>query len=293
MPNENVAGFNVHEDADLFAEAINFTSATTGFAARLIEKDYFASMLLRHLCSGSTDLVFKGGTCLSKVYWDLSRLSEDLDFSVAMPLDATRGQRREAASPMKQVMSAIPATLGAFRLVEALRGFNVSTQYVSVLSYESQIVEEVEKIKVEIGFREPLLLDAVALEARTLLLDPISAEAMVPAFAVWAIAELEAYAEKARAALTRREPAVRDFYDFDYAVQTGYLQPEAADFVALVRQKLAMPGNEGIDVSDTRREQLVRQLEAELRPVLRPADFEAFDFDRAFARVVEFAGRVS
>ena len=36
-------------------------------------------------------------------------------------------------------------------------------------------------------------------------------------------------------------------------------------------------------------EQLVRQLEAELRPVLSPADFEAFDFDRAFARVVEFA----
>ena len=66
---------------------------------------------------------------------------------------------------------------------------------------------------------------------------------MVPAFAVCAIAEPEAYAEKARAALTRRE-------------------------------------------------QLVRQLEAELRPVLRPADFEAFDFDRAFARVVEFAGRV-
>ena len=81
MPNENGADFNVHEDADLFAEAINFTSAATGFAARLIEKDYFASMLLRHLCSGSTDLVFKGGTCLSKVYWGLSRLSEDLDFS--------------------------------------------------------------------------------------------------------------------------------------------------------------------------------------------------------------------
>ena len=60
--------------------------------------------------------------------------------------------------------------------------------------------------------------------------------------------------EKARAALTRREPAGRDFYDFDYAVQAGYLQPEATDFVALVRQKLAMPGNEGIDVSDTRRE---------------------------------------
>jgi predicted nucleotidyltransferase component of viral defense system len=293
MPNEKGAGFNVHEDADLFAEAINFTAATTGFAARLIEKDYFASVLLRHLCSGSADLVFKGGTCLSKVYWDLSRLSEDLDFSVAVPPNATRGQRRAAAFPIKQAVDAIPATLPVFRLEEALRGFNVSTQYVAVLSYESQIVEEAEKIKLEIGFREPLLRDAVALEARTLLLDPVGGEAMVPAFAVRAMAELEACAEKARAALTRREPAVRDFDDFDYAVQRGHLQPEDADFVALVRQKLAMPGNEGIDVSDARRGQLVRQLEAELRPVLRPADFDAFAFDRAFARVMAFAGCVS
>jgi len=293
MSNENDAVFNLHEDADLFAEAINFTAATTGFAVRLIEKDYFASVLLRHLCRESTDLVFKGGTCLSKVYWDFSRLSEDLDFSVAVPPEATRGQRRSAASPMKQAVSAIPATLQAFRLEETLRGFNVSTQYVSVLSYESQIVEETEKIKLEIGFREPLLLDAVALEARTLLLDPISGEAMVPAFAVHAMAESEAYAEKARAALTRREPAVRDFYDLDYAVQTKHLQPEEDDFVALVRQKLAMPGNEEIDVGEMRREQLIRQLEAQLRPVLRPADFETFDFDRAFAHVVALADRVS
>jgi hypothetical protein len=82
---------------------------------------------------------------------------------------------------------------------------------------------------------------------------------------------------------------VRDFYDFDYAVQAGRLRPGAASFASRVRQKLAIPGNEEIDVSDTRREQLVRQLEAELRPVLRPADFEAFDFDRAYARVVAFA----
>jgi len=292
MPNENGAGLDVHEDRDLFAEAVNFASATTGFAARLIEKDYFASVLLRHLCSGSADLVFKGGTCLSKVYWDFSRLSEDLDFSVPVARDATRGQRRAAASLIKHVISVIPDTLQVFRVEEAQRGFNLSTQYVSVLSYQSQIAEDAEKVKVEIGFREPLLLDAVVLEARTLLLDPVSSQEMIPAFAVRAIAETEAYAEKARAALTRREPAVRDFYDFDYAVRMGRLQPGADDFVALVQQKLAMPGNEGIDVSDTRRDQLVRQLEAELRPVLRPADFEAFDFGRAFASVAALAEHV-
>jgi hypothetical protein len=52
-----------------------------------------------------------------------------------------------------------------------------------------------------------------------------------------------------------------------------------------------MPGNKEIDLSDTRREELVRQLEAQLRPVLRPADFEAFDFHRAFARVASLGRR--
>jgi predicted nucleotidyltransferase component of viral defense system len=292
MPNEKAAGLDVHEDAVLFAEAITYTSATTGFAARLIEKDYFASVLLRHLCRECADLVFKGGTCLSKVYWDFSRLSEDMDFSVPVASGATRGERRAAAARVKDAMSATRDALRVFRIDEPLRGSNVSTQYVSVLSYQSQIAQEAEKLKVEIGLREPLLLDAVALEARTLLLDPVSSQAMLPAFAVRAIAEAEAYAEKARAALTRREPAVRDFYDYDYAVRTGRLQPGAHDFVALVQRKLAVPGNEDIDVSDTRRDRLVRQLEAELRPVLRPADFEAFDFSRAFAGVAALAAHV-
>ena len=293
MPDEDPTGLHIHEDADLFAEAVNFTSATTGFAARLIEKDYFASVLLHQLCSGSSDLVFKGGTCLSKIFWGFSRLSEDLDYSISVPPDATRSQRRAAVSPIKRAVENIPAAVPAFRVVEPLRGSNVSTQYTSMLCYPSQIVEEVETIKLEIDFREPLLLDAEVREARTLLLDPVGGGAMVPPFRVRAIAEPEAYAEKARAALTRREPAVRDIYDFDYAVQTGHLNPEDASLVALVRQKLAMPGNEGVNLNDALHEQLVRQVEAELRPVLRPADFEAFDLDRAFGRVMSFAGRVS
>ena len=135
--------------------------------------------------------------------------------------------------------------------------------------------------------RSPAVLDA-----RTLLLDPVSSEAMVPVFTARVIAEEEAYAEKARAALTRRTPAVRDFYDLDYAVQTGRLQPDATSFVSLVQQKLTMPGNEAIVLNDTRRELLERQLEAELKPVLRPADFETFNFDRAYALAAALADRV-
>jgi hypothetical protein len=41
--------------------------AVAGFTATLIEKDYYCSSILQYLYGGDTSLVFKGGTCLSKV----------------------------------------------------------------------------------------------------------------------------------------------------------------------------------------------------------------------------------
>jgi hypothetical protein len=59
------------EDPALFHEAIRFTAAETGFIPRLIEKDYFCSVLLEYLAAGSEALIFKGGTCLAKVHRQL------------------------------------------------------------------------------------------------------------------------------------------------------------------------------------------------------------------------------
>jgi hypothetical protein len=56
-----------------------------------------------------------------------------------------------------------------------------------------------------------------------------------------------------------------------------------------VRQKLAVPGNDPVDVSPGRLASLRLQLEAELRPVLRDPDFAKFDLDRAFTSVAKVA----
>ena len=56
---------SLHEDPALFKEALEFTSAMTGFTLRLAEKDYFCSIALSHLAHKAHDLVFKGGTCLA------------------------------------------------------------------------------------------------------------------------------------------------------------------------------------------------------------------------------------
>ena len=130
-----------HEDTALFREAVNFTAAQTRFLPRLIEKDYFCTVLLNYLAAADDAWVFKGGTCLAKVHAEFYRLSEDLDFAIPTPVNATRVVRR---------------------------------------------------------------------------------------------------------ALSRREVAIRDFYDIDYAVRRLDLRPLEPVLIELVRQKLAVPGNDPV-----------------------------------------------
>jgi predicted nucleotidyltransferase component of viral defense system len=49
---------------------LSYSEGVTGFTASLIEKDYYCSLILHHIFDRETSLVFKGGTCLSKVYAD-------------------------------------------------------------------------------------------------------------------------------------------------------------------------------------------------------------------------------
>ena len=69
----------LHEDRERFGEALNFTEAETNFPARLVEKDYFCTVILEYLAMRVPGLVFKGGTCLAKIHANFFRLSEDLD----------------------------------------------------------------------------------------------------------------------------------------------------------------------------------------------------------------------
>jgi len=59
----------VHQDLPLFREAVGYTAAHTGFAARLIERDYFCTVLLAYLAGASDGrMIFKGETALAKLH---------------------------------------------------------------------------------------------------------------------------------------------------------------------------------------------------------------------------------
>ena len=289
---ESSSVVRVHEDLSLFREAVNFTTAETAFASRLIEKDYFCTVLLAHLAAIDDRLVFKGGTCLAKVHADFYRLSEDLDFVVPMPVDATRAERSKQAKPLKEAVEKLPKRLPEFHLVDPLKGANNSTQYIAVVGYSSLIRRQEETIKIEVGLREPLFTPVVKSPARTIMLDPVSSKPLVPPVSIRCISKTEAMAEKFRAALSRREVAIRDFFDIDYAVRRLALDPRDAAFIKLVRHKLDVPGNAPVDVSRERLKTLRQQLESRLKPVLRAKDFAEFDLDRAFKIVADAAAMV-
>ena len=84
---------------------------------------------------------------------------------------------------------------------------------------------------------------------------------------------------------TRQEVAIRDFFDIDHAVRVAGFDVDGAELVRILRAKLTVPGTGAVNISPERLDDLQHQLDAQLRPVLRPREFDLFDVDRAFGIV--------
>jgi predicted nucleotidyltransferase component of viral defense system len=276
-------------EPEIFREALSYSEAVTGFTASLIEKDYYCSLILHHVFNRDTPLVFKGGTCLSKVYADFYRLSEDLDLVIPVSVDTPRNQRRSTMNSIKGIFDELPMVIPKIAVSQVFRGHNESRQFIGSLEYPSAVINKKERIKIEIGIREPLLLPLVTGKTRTIVVNSFSGQPLLPIFKVHAMDMREAYAEKIRAALTRIEPAIRDLFDLFHAVRKMKLDIDDHNFLNMVKEKLAVPGNNPIDISQEYKRELRRQLEGQLRPVLRPADFDSFNIDEAF----ELIGRIA
>jgi predicted nucleotidyltransferase component of viral defense system len=282
-----------HEEAPLdLREAIRFTGEETGFAARLIEKDYFCSVILEALAEADVPLVFKGGTCLAKVHSGFFRLSEDLDFSIPTAPGSTRSDRSRAIAPVKKAIAALPTRIPGLEALTGLEGHNASTQYNARLGYRSLLAPRTETIAIEIGLREPTLTPPERAQVHTVLLHWRQGGALLETFPARCLTYAEAMAEKLRAALSRQDVAIRDFFDIDHAVRAAGLDVADPELLRLLRSKLAVDGTGAVNVSPERLDDLRRQVDTQLHPVLRPREFDLFDVDRAFGIVRGVAERL-
>jgi hypothetical protein len=143
---------SVHEDQAFFREAVLFTAGQTGLNATLIEKDYFCTVLLQYLYDQpDSPLIFRGGTCIGKVYTDFYRLSEDLDFMISTPPEASISVRRKRIAPVRAWVRPISEAMSILTLPEDFSGHNSSRQYVAYVTYPSVfLTEEAARIKIEV-----------------------------------------------------------------------------------------------------------------------------------------------
>ena len=283
----------IHENKDDFLKVLNQTATQTGFYLPLIEKDYYLTLMLSCVQELSPDLIFKGGTCLNKVYYSCYRLSEDLDFSMRLPAGAvTRGVRRQTIRPVKDKILKFAEQFGVKLDLTENPGRNESKQYVYNFLYSSVALPVEAKIKFEVSLRHNPFCPVEPRKVQHKFTHPFTGDMLFDGGKVNCLALKELVAEKMRAAAIRETIAPRDFYDLDFILQRGF-DIASSDVLELFRKKLAEDGGDtdlakyrinlgrqGKEIADMK-----GRIKEELFEVLTPAERKNFDLDSALLRL--------
>lgn len=247
------------------------------------EKDFILTLILIRFSEVFPDLVFKWGTCLNKVYFPYFRLSEDLDFVRENKDDLGRTGRKSLLKQYENTMISELLKLG-LTLQDERTKFDEYRLAMFSFAYESALDSSMQTIKIDISLKSQLQLPPVRLPIRAIFQDVILGEDIFSEHTLTCIDLTEALAEKMRAALTRREPAIRDFFDIWYArTLWGF------DFSDPVFRDLLSGKLREVDYAYTLEENhdlLMRQIKTDLRSVL--TDDYGFDFDSIYTFVLSY-----
>ncbi|MFH1800862.1 MAG: nucleotidyl transferase AbiEii/AbiGii toxin family protein [Candidatus Omnitrophota bacterium] len=283
----------IHENKDDFLNVLKQTSAQTGFTLSLIEKDYYLTLVLSRLQDLSSNLIFKGGTCLNKVYYSYYRLSEDLDFSMRLPDGkVTKTVRSRSMKPIKEKIGEFAAQFGMKLDTTKNPGRNESKQYVFDLAYPSVVLPQEAKIRFEVGLRFNPVCPVEKHEVQHQFTHPFTGERLFDGGEVNCLGLKELVSEKLRAAALRKTIAPRDFYDLDFILRKKFDLTDR-EVLELFRKKLAEDGGDAditrYRVNLGRRPEEIKdmsgRIKEELFEVLTAEERKNFDLDTAIARL--------
>jgi predicted nucleotidyltransferase component of viral defense system len=273
-------------DRERLQDIIPAIAGKLKFRPVIVEKDYYLTVILNNIEKLLSDkIVFKGGTLLNKAHLNYHRLSEDLDFTYYAPLTA-RSQRSKAITPICEKM---PDFLKVLQLTSDKpegEGFNNSKQYVFKAKYPSVLTAKDDIIKIEISLRQPPLDKPVHTEIKHFYQDPFTGDDLFPSGKVLSLSWNEAVAEKLKAAISRKDVAVRDYYDLWHIAEFGF-DFYNDKFIRLFKRKVTDEGYIGdyrkdFGLSADKLSLLRRQVDTDLMPVIRAG--ESFDLDKVFER---------
>ncbi len=114
---------NLHKNPQEFYDALLALSAKLNISPAIIEKDYYVTMFLEALSKRVPNLIFKGGTSLSKCYKIINRFSEDIDLT----LDAnqqSQGKKRNLKYEIIEVCKELGLELMNESNIRSRRDYN-------------------------------------------------------------------------------------------------------------------------------------------------------------------------
>lgn len=114
----------LHNEKELFEQVILRTAEDTGINAAIIEKDYYVTLFLKEIVKTQPDIIFKGGTSLSKCYKLIDRFSEDIDLNIDTESRPTEGQRKKLKASILAVIDSFGFQLANSENVRSRRAYN-------------------------------------------------------------------------------------------------------------------------------------------------------------------------
>ena len=120
----------LHHDKNVFRQAVQYTADQLGIPTIYIEKDYWVTYALFKIAMDpiGSDVVFKGGTSLSKCSKIVKRVSEDIDLVVLRKMDETDAKLKRK---LKDISNAIVEEMPEENIAYVIRkmGMNRKTAY--------------------------------------------------------------------------------------------------------------------------------------------------------------------
>lgn len=141
----------LHKNKETFKEIIEQVSEDMDRAAVVIEKDYYVTMILRLLSQKLSNVVFKGGTSISKGFKAINRFSEDIDITFDEHIGEAR-RKKLKNDILKGISNELGMPISNWEKIQSDRDYNAYFfTYESVWGLEDDRMYSSVKLETALG----------------------------------------------------------------------------------------------------------------------------------------------
>ena len=124
------------ENKELFRDIISIVSERKNVTTDIVEKDYYVTMILYLLSQKEIEVIFKGGTSLSKAYGVIDRFSEDIDITFKEHLGESR-RKNLKYNILKPIAEDLEIEIKNWKDIESDKNYNHYDFYYNSVSDNS------------------------------------------------------------------------------------------------------------------------------------------------------------